>query len=98
HIYRYFYFEILNRLSFFSDRFNRELIQTVDSGLKKNYLWKEQPEWWQGFESIYPFLAAPFVQSGTKTALRKLKLLKFKVYCLPRRIVKIKKMLFRQSW
>ena len=98
HIYRYFYFEILNRLSFFSDRFNRELIQTVASGLKKNYLWKEQPEWWQGFESIYPFLAAPFVQSGTKTALRKLKLLKFKVYCLPRRIVKIKKMLFRQSW
>ena len=98
HIYRYFYFEILNRLSFFSDQFNNELILTVASGLKKNQLWREQTELWRGFEPIYPLLAAAPSQSGGKTALRKLKLLKIKVYYIPRTIVKIKKMLFRQSW
>lgn len=98
HIYRYFYFEILNRLSFFSDQFNNELILTVASGLKKNQLWREQTELWRGFEPIYPLLAAASSQSGGKTALRKLKLLKIKVYYIPRTIVKIKKMLFRQSW
>ena len=98
HIYRYFYFEILNRLSFFSDQFNNELILTVASGLKKNQLWREQTELWRGFEPIYPLLAAAPSQSGGKTALRNLKLLKIKVYYIPRTIVKIKKMLFRQSW
>lgn len=96
HIYRYFYFETLNRLSFFSDRFNRELIQTVSSGLRKHDLWREQPELWRGFEPVYFLLTAAATQSGGRTpSLWKLKLLKIKVYYIPRWVVRIKKKLLR---
>ena len=98
HIYRHFYFETLLRLSFVSDHFNRRLLQTVSSGLKQYDLWREQPELWRGFEPVYIALRSKHELPPTgKCSMLKLKLLKLKIYHLPRWLVRLKKKLFRQK-
>lgn len=95
HIYRFFYFETLIRLSFFSDHLNRKLISTITSSLQKYDLWREQPELWCSLEPFFHILLPDIRQTGKAPSLLRLKLLKLKVYYIPLWLVRAKKKFFR---
>ncbi len=94
HIYRFFYFETLIRLSFFSNRFNRKLISVLSDCLTKYQLWQEDPALWNGFEPFFEVLCSNIKQLEWPFSFYKLKLLKLKVYYIPLWLVRLKKKFF----